>query len=184
MVDAATPDRAVGLLHCRMGCGLASGLGNNGNLSREWSDFRGRSIDNRINDRDHSTCVADLWELSEVAMVFLGIPCSLRCDCGIPDSVWSPPIVARFVLRWSRGCAVGCISDRPGSIRAVGDEQDIDACVSAHDALTAAGSWRITHSRNWAVLGCHEDSQAAAFGLSAPKGNVCRNAKNSRGARS
>ena len=136
MVDAPTPDRAVGLLHCRMDCGLASGLGNNWNLSRDWSDFRGGGSDNGISCRDHSRCTAHLWECSEVAMVFLGIPCSLRFSCSLPDSAWSTPIIARFFLRCNRGCAVGCISYRPGSIRAVGDEKDVVDCVSAHDALT------------------------------------------------
>jgi len=135
MVDAPTPNRAVGLLHCRMDCGLASGVGDNWNLSRDWSDFRGGGSHNGIRCRDHSHRVADLWECSEVAMVFLGISCSLRFSCGIRDSVWSTPIGARFFLRCNRGCAVGCIFYRPGSIRAVGDDKNVDDCVSAHDAL-------------------------------------------------
>jgi hypothetical protein len=85
MVDAPTPDRAVGLLHCRMDRGMASAVGNNWNLSRDWSDFRGGGSHNGIRSRDHSHRTADLWEFSEVAMVFLGIPSSLRFFCGIPD---------------------------------------------------------------------------------------------------
>ena len=62
-----------------------SAVGSNWNLSRDWSEFRSGGSHNGIRSRDHSHRIADLWEFSEVAMVFLGIPWSLRFSCGIPD---------------------------------------------------------------------------------------------------